>query len=85
MSRVNHLLLNKCSTYKMVEETLKKYQEKNENENTMIQDLWDVTKPVLRRTFIYAHLSHEARKISNKQPTLKCKRNRKRKTSNISC
>ena len=31
---------------------IKKYLETNENENTMIQDLWDIAKTVLRGKFI---------------------------------
>ena len=30
----------------------KKYLETNDNENTMIQNLWDTAKSVLRRKFI---------------------------------
>ena len=31
---------------------LKKYLETNDNENTMTQNLWDASKPVLREKFI---------------------------------
>jgi len=42
------LLNNKWSTEEIKMRNLKKYPEKNENENTMIQNLWDTAKAVLR-------------------------------------
>ena len=45
------LLNNKEITEEMKEE-LKKYLETNDNENTMIQNLWDAAKAVLRGKFI---------------------------------
>ena len=33
-------------------EEIKKYPETNDNENTMIQNLWDAAKAVVRGTFI---------------------------------
>ena len=38
-----------------IEEKIKKYLETNENKNTMIQNLWDTTKAVLRGKFIAIH------------------------------
>ena len=35
-----------------ITEEIKKYQQTNENENTMIQNLWDSAKAVLRGKFI---------------------------------
>ena len=35
-----------------IKEEIKKYLETNDNENTMIQNLWDAAKAVLRRKFI---------------------------------
>ena len=35
-----------------ITEEIKKYLETNDNENTMIQNLWDAVKAVLRRNFI---------------------------------
>ena len=35
-----------------IKEEIKKYLEKNDNENTMTQNLWDAAKAVLRRKFI---------------------------------
>ena len=35
-----------------LEKEIKKYLEKNDNENTTIQNLWDATKAVLRMKLI---------------------------------
>ena len=51
MCRLNNMLLNnQWITKEMKEE--KKYLETTENENTMIQNLWDAAKAVLRGKFI---------------------------------
>ena len=34
------------------EKEIKKIMEKNENKNTMVQNLWDAAKAVLKRKFI---------------------------------
>jgi len=41
---------------------LKKYLEKNDNEGTTIQNLWDATKAVLRGKFIAIHAFLKKRK-----------------------
>ena len=46
--RLNNTLLNNQE----ITEEIKKYLEKNDNENTTIQNLWDAAKAVLRRKFI---------------------------------
>ena len=43
---------NKWITEEIKEEIKKKYIEANENENMMIQNLWDTAKAVLRGKFI---------------------------------
>ena len=35
-----------------IKEEIKEYVETNENENTMVQNLWDTERVVLRRKFI---------------------------------
>ena len=60
--------------------------ETNENENTMVQYLWDAAKAVLRRKLIaITGLPQEARKISNNQPNLTHKGVRKTKTKLLDC
>ena len=69
----NTLLNNKWITDKIKEE-IKKYLEKNNNENTMIQNLWDAAKAVIRGKFIaiQAYLKNQEKfQISN--PTLHLK------------
>ena len=50
--RLNHTLLNNQETTEEIEEDIKKYLETNDNENRMIQNLWDAAKAVLRGKFI---------------------------------
>ena len=35
-----------------IKEEIKKYLEKNDNENTMTQNIWDAAKEILRGKFI---------------------------------
>ena len=46
------MLLNNQEITEEIKEGIKKYLEKNDNENTMIQNLWDEAKAVLRGKFI---------------------------------
>ena len=46
------MLLNNQAITEEIKEEIKKYLEKNDNENTMIQNLWDAAKAVLRGKFI---------------------------------
>ena len=46
--RLNNTLLNNQEISEQIKEEIKKYLETNNNENTMIQNLWDATKAVLR-------------------------------------
>ena len=50
--RLNNTLLNNKEISKEIKEEIKKYLEKNDNKNTMIQNLWDAAKAVLRGKFI---------------------------------
>ena len=50
--RLNNTLLNNQEITEEVKEEIKKYLETNDNENTMIQNLWDAAKAVLRGKFI---------------------------------
>ena len=46
------MLLNNQEITEEIKEEIKKYLETNNNENTMIQNLWDAAKAVLRGKFI---------------------------------
>ena len=50
--RLNNTLLNNQEITEEIKEEIKKYLETNDNENTMIQNLWDVAKAVQRGKFI---------------------------------
>ena len=50
--RLNNTLLNNQEITEEIKEETKKYLETNDNENTMMQNLWDATKAVLRGKFI---------------------------------
>ena len=46
------MLLNNQAIAEVIKEEIKKYLETNDNENMMIQNLWDAAKAVLRGKFI---------------------------------
>ena len=46
------MLLNNQEITEEIKEEIKKYLETNDNENMMIQNLWDAAKAVLRGEFI---------------------------------
>ena len=50
--RPNNILLNNQEITEEIKEEIKKYLETNDNENTMIQHLWDAAKAVQRGKFI---------------------------------
>ena len=60
------MLLNNQWITEEIKEEIEKYLEINDNENTMIQNLWDAAKAVLRAKFIPTILPQEIRKTSNK-------------------
>ena len=51
IQRLNNTLLNNQEVTEEIKEEIKKYLETNDNENTMIQILWDAAKAVLRGKF----------------------------------
>ena len=61
------MLLNNREITEEIKEEIKKYLETNDNENTMIQNLWDTAKAVLRRKFIaiQAHLKKQEKSQIN--------------------
>ena len=46
MWRLNNMLLNNQQISEKIKKEIKKYLEINENENMMIQNLWDTEKAV---------------------------------------
>ena len=50
--KLNNKTLNNQEITEDIKEEIKKYLETNDNENTMIQNLWDAPKAVLRGKFI---------------------------------
>ena len=62
------MLLNNHSITEEIKEEVKKYLETNENENTMIQNLLDTAKAVLRGDFtaIKAYLRKKDSLVINK-------------------
>ena len=50
--RLNNTLLNSQEITEEMKEEIKTYLETNDNENTMIQNLWNAARAVLRGKFI---------------------------------
>ena len=50
--RLNNTLLNNQEITEEIKEEIRKYLEISDNENTLIQNIWDVAKAVLRGKFI---------------------------------
>ena len=50
--RLNNMLLNNKEITEEIKEEIKKYLETNGYENTMVQNLWDAAKAILRGKFI---------------------------------
>ena len=64
-----------------IKEEIKKYLQTNENENTMIQNLWDASKSSSnRKVYSNTSLLQEIRKISNEQPNFTPKGTREKRT-----
>ena len=57
------MLLNNQRNIEEIKEEIKKYLETNENKSTMIQNLWDAAKAVLRGKFtaIQSYLRKQAK------------------------
>ena len=68
--RLNNTLLNNQEITEEIKGEIKKYLETNDNENTTIQNLWDVAKAVLRGKFIAikSYLKKQEKSQSNLPP-----------------
>ena len=66
--RLNNTLLNNQEITEEIKEEIKNYVETNDNKNTMIQNLWDAAKAVVRGTFIalQAYLKKQEKSQVNK-------------------
>ena len=62
------MLLNNQEITEEIKEEIKKYLETNDNENTMIQNLWDAAKAVLREKFIV--IKATSRNKKNRKQTI---------------
>ena len=81
MWRLNNMLLNNQWITEEIKEEIKQYVEENDNEDTTIQNLWDVAKAVLRGNFIAT--PQEKIKNPNKQPNITPKITREIRTNKI--
>ena len=50
--KLNNMLLNNHLIIEKIKEEMKRYVETNDNEDTKIQNLWDIAKTVLRGKII---------------------------------
>ena len=78
--KLNNTLLNNQVITEEIKEEIKKYLETNDNENMMIQNLWDAAKAVLREKFIALQSYLKKQDISNKKPNITPKEIRGRRT-----
>ena len=60
------MLLNNQWVTEENKEEIKNYLETNENENTMVQNIWHLAKAVLREVYDDTSLPQKIRKSSNK-------------------
>ena len=50
--RLNNVLLNNQWLFEEIKEEIKKSLETNDSEDTLVQNLWDLAKAILRGNFI---------------------------------
>ena len=77
----NNTLLKNQETTEEIKEEIKKYLETNDNENTMIQNLWDAAKQFSEGSLQLYKPTSRNKKISNKQSNLTAKGTRERRTN----
>ena len=64
--KLNNTLLNNQQITEDIEKEIKTCIEMNENENTIIQNLWDIVKAVLREVHSNTSLPQKIRETLNK-------------------
>ena len=79
--RLNNTLLNNQEITEEIKEEIKNYLDTNDNENTMIQNLWDAAKAVLRGKIIAIQAYLRKQENSNKQSNVTSKGTRERRTN----
>ena len=79
--RLSNTFLNNKQVTEIIKREIKKFLEKNDNENTTTQNLWDAAKTLLRGIYSNTILPQEARKTSNRQPKFTPKTTGKRRTT----
>ena len=65
------MLLNNEQGNQEIKEQIKSYRERNENENAMIQNLWDAAKVVLRGKFIQPYIKRQEKSQTTQPYNLK--------------
>ena len=78
------MFLNKQQFSEEIKGEIKKYLETNDSENTMIQNLQDAAKAVLRGKFIVVQSYLKIQEILNKQPNFTTRARRKKQKSKLS-
>ena len=79
--RLNNTFLNNQQVTEKIKKEIKQFLETNGNENTTMQNLWDVAKGVLRGKFI-AMLSNSRNKALNRKHNFTPKTTAKRRKKN---
>ena len=79
--RLNNMFLNNQQVTEEIKKEIRQFLETNGNENTTMQNLWDVAKGVLRGKFI-AMLSNSRNKALNRKPNFTPKTTAKRREKN---
>ena len=82
MWKLNNMLPNNQQLTEKIKEGIKKYLETNENENRMIQNLWDAVKEALKEKFIAIKPYIRKQEKSQINLTPKGARERTNKTQN---
>ena len=75
------MLLNNQEITEEIKVEIKKYLEKNDNQKTVIQNLWDAAKAVLREKFVAIQSYLKKQEKSQKQSNFTPRGTRERRTN----